>query len=62
VQLDKMKHSISQALCSSKANIVQPAMTASSQGNILKSEVGYSDCGEYLENLTFVGLQLGSSV
>lgn len=47
-ELDKMKHSISQALCSSKANIVQPTMTASSQGNIFKSEVGYSDCGTQL--------------
>lgn len=44
-ELENMKHSISQALGSSKSNIVRPAMTASSQGNILKSEVGHSDCG-----------------
>lgn len=44
-ELDNTKHFISQAVSSSKANVVQPAMTASSQGNTLKSEVGHCDSG-----------------
>lgn len=47
-ELENMKHSISQPLSSSKSNIVQPPMAASSQGNILKSEVGHSNCGTQL--------------